>query len=66
MNTRAKLVSVRATTRVVYKEQRFACPYCKKLYGTLPGVAGHLVNHHRGNRIPDIALMMRTASKLTK
>jgi len=53
-----KVVNVRASTRVVYKEERFKCPYCKKLYGTIPGVAGHLVNYHAGEKIPRMRDLM--------
>ena len=47
-----KVVNVRASTRIVYKEERYECPYCKRRYGTLPGIAGHLVRYHIGQRIP--------------
>ena len=48
----ARVVSVRATQRVVFREVRYRCSYCSKPYGTLAGVAGHLVNHHAGEVIP--------------
>ena len=45
-------VKVRATTRIVQRDDRYRCPYCDRPYGTIPGIGSHLISHHAGEPIP--------------